>query len=103
MAADFEPNRHFEVEMLAEGVGRPELIAAAEQAAELARADAPVSSGNYRDSINAGAVDDDVLLWTDSPYGALIEWGSEDTPVFATLRTAAEQTTGNFTEAEGGD
>lgn len=59
----------------------------AEEAAAIARDLAPVSSGNYRDSI---AVDGNELVATDWK-AHWIEWGSIHNRAYAVLRNAATQ------------
>ena len=58
------------------------------EVAEEAQAIAPVGTGRYRDSIHPDG--DYVVAGNDTVYYAwILEFGSVDTPVFATLTTAA--------------
>jgi pectin methylesterase-like acyl-CoA thioesterase len=57
---------------------------------EIARATAPVATGKYRDSIHVIEDGDGIILVADDEKAHYIEFGTEDTPAFATLRKAAE-------------
>lgn len=63
-----------------------------QEVAERARAIAPVRTGFYRDSIVAEATVDAESVVTQivagAPYSVYIEFGTSDTPTFATLRRA---------------
>ena len=56
-----------------------------------AQAIAPVSTGAYRESLRGvaemGRDGWEAKLTTDSPYWPFLEFGTSDTPMFATLRT----------------
>jgi len=96
----FVPNPAFEAELLRS----PEMVHAlgtiAEKKAEKARATAPVGSGDdphpgqFRDSIgwDAGYEDGVAIgrVFSDDPDFIYIEFGTEDTPRFATLRNCLE-------------
>lgn len=67
----------------------------ADKAQELeneAKAIAPVATGAFQDSLRGGVeLGDDgwkAVLSTDSPYWPYLEFGTSDTPIFATLRRA---------------
>lgn len=69
----------------------------AEKAQELeneAKSIAPVSTGAFQDSLTGEVrMGDDgweAVLTTDSPYWPYLEFGTSDTPIFATLRRALE-------------
>ena len=68
---------------------------AAELEAE-AKGIAPVETGAYRDSLRGevelGEHGWEAHLVTDSPYWPYLEFGTSDTPMFATLRTALSLT-----------
>lgn len=57
----------------------------AEQALEIAQANAPITTGHYEESLE---VEDNVLRSTD-PMAHLVEWGSVNNRAYATLREAA--------------
>jgi len=86
----FVPNeeglRLFDVEVQGVASVAAELIAAA------ARANAPVRTGAYRDSIHIENREDAVYVVADAPYAIWIEVGTADTPAFAPLRRAVAQT-----------
>jgi len=71
----------------------PELIAVlnfvGDQIYEAALADAPVDTGAYRDSLfmDGGL---EPTVGSDIRYAGYLEFGTSDTPVFATLRRASE-------------
>lgn len=55
---------------------------------------APVRTGEYRASLAARAVLTDEgwvgLIYSDAAHAPFLEWGTSDTPTFATLRRALE-------------
>lgn len=74
----------------------------AEEAAEHTRSVAPVDEGEYVDSIESGAVIEDGTakgrVSANDDKWAYLEFGTEDTPVFAPLRKGLEATSGVKTE-----
>ena len=78
----------------------PEMFAEMEQAAqaiaEIAKGMAPVDEGDYRDSIEGHAEYDPIAIGIVSATGdpeeqaIYLEFGTNDTPTFGTLRRAAE-------------
>lgn len=92
MASRFVPNPAFP-RLIAAG---PQMVAGlhslAEQKADIARSIAPVLTGAFRDSISAeGGVEGGKAVGrvlSDSPYWVYLEFGTSDTPTFATLRKA---------------
>ena len=66
----------------------------AQEGAALARERAPVATGAYRDSIEADVVEEDDgwkgRVVAGASYSVYLEFGSSDTPTFATLRRAGE-------------
>lgn len=62
--------------------------AAAEEAATIARANAPAETGAYRDGIG---VDEEGNLVATDWKSHWIEWGSQHNQAFATLRNAARE------------
>lgn len=59
--------------------------------AESARANAPVRTGTFRDSINVEQSGDVVAVVNDDPVAGYVEYGTSDTPAFATMTNAARQ------------
>lgn len=66
----------------------------ADDAADEARAIAPYDEGDYRDSIGSTVVHDEGVLkgivYSDDPKAMWLEFGTEDTPTFATLRRSLD-------------
>lgn len=62
--------------------------------AGVAKSIAPVDTGAFRDSIDSDVVRGEAgfegRVTTDSPYWFYLEYGTSDTPTFATLRRALE-------------
>jgi hypothetical protein len=92
----FIPNPFLEAELRASPAFNVAMHSIREHIAQEARDTAPVSTdpgdptpGSFRDSIHVEG--DNVVA--DDPVANIIEFGSEDTPVFATLRRAAEAVT----------
>lgn len=92
---DFKPRRPFLDDLYREAALREALRETAKQGAEDARALAPVDEGTYRDSIDGDVIVEDgvpVARWgSDDPKWAYIEYGTEDTPAFATLRRSFDR------------
>jgi hypothetical protein len=70
----------------------PEVIGAArvkaDRVAEEAKVIAPVRTGAYRDSIHVEQDGIESNVVADVPYAGFVEFGTEDTPIFAPLRRA---------------
>ncbi|MCK8671004.1 HK97 gp10 family phage protein [Rhodococcus sp. HM1] len=69
-------------------VGRIDI---AKQAAQEARASAPVVTGDYRDGIAVVVDDNRVYLVDDDPDAVFKEYGTSDTPAHAALTDAARK------------
>lgn len=63
----------------------------ASQAADIARAAAPVDTGEYRGGIGVEVEGNDVRLVDDDPEAGFKEYGTSDTPAHATLTDAARR------------
>lgn len=63
----------------------------ANQAAQDARASAPVLTGDYRDGISVEVSGDRVLLVDNDPDAVFKEYGTADTPPHAALTNSARQ------------
>lgn len=90
----YRPNPGFDQAFAHSDEGRAFALERAEAAAGIARDNAPVASGQYRDSIRAD-VEETSEGWTgrviaEAPHSVYVEFGTEDTPTFATLRRAGE-------------
>lgn len=76
----------------------------ADKIAERAKSIAPVRTGFYRDSIVAveaeGGKPGEWVVVANDPKAAYLEYGTSDTPTFATLRTAAEGEGLDFQDAD---
>lgn len=76
----------------------PEVIEAklelANQAAEYAKAIAPVKTGKYRDSIHVRRGGNTVWVGFEAPHAHLVEYGTEDTPEFGIRAKTEEQFNG---------
>lgn len=85
----FRPNPRFAEELAADRGVMDVLQGRADEALSAARviANGFSDDGEYPASLSA----DDASLSTDHPAGHIIEFGSEDTPPLAPLRTAVEQ------------
>jgi hypothetical protein len=55
-----------------------------------AKATAPVLTGAYRNSLEKRVVGLDGIVFSDIEYAPYLEFGTSDTPTFATLRRASE-------------
>lgn len=88
--ASFIPNRGFARELKAERSYVEGMAAAAAPAAQNARDIAPVDEGDYRDGIRVTIDGDEVRIDAMDWKSGFIEYGTEDTPVFAPLRRGAE-------------
>lgn len=82
----FLPNPFLEAELEKE----LDVSEAAEVAAQIARAIAPVDSGEYRDSIHVESDGEQTRLVAGTDHGIYVEIGTEDTPAFHVLTRAAE-------------
>jgi len=60
------------------------------QIEEAARAIAPVRTGAFQDSIQSEVIGTHGRVWSDIRYAAYLEFGTSDTPTFATLRRATD-------------
>lgn len=63
---------------------------AGDQILDTAISIAPVLTGAYQSSIYKSTDGDDVIVGSDIRYAVYLEFGTSDTPVFATLRRASE-------------
>jgi hypothetical protein len=90
----YKPNPHFEATFRHSDEARAYALAKAEEGAQHARANAPVASAEYRDSIEADVEETPEgwagLVIAGAPHSVYVEFGTEDTPTFATLRRAGE-------------
>jgi hypothetical protein len=64
-----------------------------EMAVEEAKSIAPVDTGTYRDSIRGTFDGVHGQVGSDLRYAVYLEFGTSDTPIFATLRRAVEAVT----------
>jgi len=55
-----------------------------------AKATAPVLTGAYRNSLTTRVAGIDGIVYSDLDYAPFLEFGTSDTPTFATLRRASE-------------
>jgi len=67
----------------------------AETVAQSVRDEAPVDTGDYRDSIGTGSTSSDrdgvyATVTTSDPAWHIIEYGTADTPAYAPMRAGAE-------------
>jgi hypothetical protein len=62
-----------------------------DQILDAARSLAPVETGAYRASIQASQDNINGTVYSDIRYAPYLEFGTSDTPTFATLRQASEQ------------
>ena len=90
----YKPNADFDKAFAHSEEARDYALRKAREAAQYARERAPVATGAYRDSIEADVVEEDDgwkgRVVADVPYAVYLEFGSSDTPAFATLRRAGE-------------
>lgn len=94
MVRIYRPNPRFEQAFRHSDEARAYALTKAEEAARHARGIAPVASGEYRASITAD-VEETLDGWAGlviagAPHSVYVEFGTEDTPTFATLRRAGE-------------
>lgn len=73
---------------LAVGTTSVEYMTSAIEAA--AKSIAPVLTGSYQDSIQTRVAGLDGIVFSDIEYAPFLEFGTSDTPTFATLRQASE-------------
>ncbi len=94
MVTLYKPNADFDKAFAHSEEARDYALRKAREAAQYARESAPVATGAYRDSIEAVVVEEDDgwkgKVIADVPYAVYLEFGTEDTPTFATLRRAGE-------------
>ena len=94
MVTLYKPNAAFDKAFAHSEEARDYAFRKAQEAAQYARERAPVATGAYRDSIEAAVVEGDDgwkgRVVADVPYADYLEFGTEDTPTFATLRRAGE-------------
>ena len=57
---------------------------------DIARDTAPVLTGTYRESIKQRVLGLEGVVFSDIRYAPYLEFGTSDTPTFATLRRASE-------------
>lgn len=69
----------------------PDRIDIAHQIAGIAKSDAPVLTGHYRDGIHVEVNGDDVSVVDSDPNSPYKEYGTSDTPAHAVLTEAAKQ------------
>jgi hypothetical protein len=90
----YRPNRRFDEAFRHSDEARDYALARARDGAEIARSLAPVASGAYRDSIEASVEKTGDgwkgIVTAGVSHAVYVEFGTEDTPVFATLRRAGE-------------
>lgn len=91
----YKPNGDFDRAFAHSDEAREFALRKAQEGAQYARESAPVRSGAYRDSIEA-SVEETSEGWkghvtAGAAHAVYVEFGTEDTPTFATLRRAGEQ------------
>lgn len=86
----FVPNPALGAELEREGTLVPDERAAADAIAAYAKTIAPVDSGAFQASIRVSEDGHDVAVYSDVAYAPYLEFGTSDTPTFATLRRAGE-------------
>jgi hypothetical protein len=86
MGVIFIPKPLLEIE-LEKGL---DMSSQAEKMAEIARANAPVDTGEYRDSIHVETDGEGSRVVAGTDHGVWVEIGTEDTPAFHVLTQAAE-------------
>lgn len=90
----YKPNPDFDQAFAHSEEARAYALRKAQEAAQHAREIAPVATGEYRDSIEA-TVEETADGWqgqviAGAAHSVYVEFGTEDTPTFATLRRAGE-------------
>ena len=78
------------IELAGRAAGRIGQEIAGEQILETAVSIAPVETGAYQASLYKTTDGDDVVVGSDIRYARYLEFGTSDTPVFATLRRASD-------------
>lgn len=86
----FIPNPGFSEEFAREPDTVDGLLEQAEEARQLAYDLAPVDEGDYREGLRAVAAGGEVFVIGTDYKSALIEYGSQNNPVFAPLRRGAQ-------------
>lgn len=94
MVSFYKPNGDFDSAFAHSEEARDYALSKTREGAEYARSIAPVASGAYRDSIEASVVEEadgwKGHLTAGVEHAIYVEFGTEDTPTFATLRRAGE-------------
>ena len=94
MVTLYKPNADFDRAFAHSEEARDYALRKAREAAQYARESAPVATGAYRDSIEADVVEEDDgwkgRVVAGASYSVYLEFGTSDTPTFATLRRAGE-------------
>lgn len=90
----YRPNPGFDKAFYNSPEARRKAEDGARAGAQIARQIAPVATGEYRDSITA-AIELTSDGWkghviANAPHAMFVEFGTEDTPTFATLRRTGE-------------
>lgn len=86
MAIRFERNNRTINEIKRQASYEQAVARLAEDVAQNARDVAPVHTGAYRDSIKT----EGSVVYSDDPFGHLVEFGSVNNPAYAPLRRGAE-------------
>lgn len=90
MPSGFIPNPGFVPALLAAAEMKAAMLVVAKEKLEKAQALAPVDTGTFRGSLHIESEGPSVQIVTDDPKWVYLEYGTEDTPVFATLRRSLE-------------
>lgn len=90
MPSGFIPNPGFVPALLAGGEMEAALVTVAKPKLERAQGIAPVDTGEFRASLHLEVALGEVAIVTDDPKWIYLEYGTSDTPTFATLRQALE-------------
>lgn len=80
------------IELAGELAGALGVKLAADQMVDEAKSIAPVDTGRFQDSIHAEIDGTEAAVGSDVEYAVYLEFGTSDTPTFATLRRASEST-----------
>jgi hypothetical protein len=78
------------IEAVAESVGTLAVNIVTDQVLGAAKALAPVATGAYRASLQSDKNGLNAAVFSDIRYAMYLEFGTSDTPTFATLRRASE-------------
>lgn len=78
------------IEAVGEAAGTVAVSVVVDQVAHAAQALAPVLTGAYRNSIQTDKNGINGAVYSDIRYAVYLEFGTSDTPTFATLRRASE-------------